>query len=60
MRCCNELENPIGIETRYNYLLSMDMLGGCNELENPIGIETLFHKIACNVVTLVATNLKTR
>jgi len=37
---CNELENPIGIETgkvkNNNLLISIR----CNELENPIGIET--------------------
>ncbi len=38
--CCNELENPIGIETKYVYQQAVSMGMRCNELENPIGIET--------------------
>ena len=39
MRCCNELENPIGIETHCPIGCFRQSLS-CNELENPIGIET--------------------
>jgi len=38
---CNELENPIGIETLHSSPGFMQP-GRCNELENPIGIETHF------------------
>ena len=38
---CNELENPIGIETSGMSTDGNDVGIGCNELENPIGIETL-------------------
>ena len=36
---CNELENPIGIET-WSMRPSRQPHPRCNELENPIGIET--------------------
>ena len=38
---CNELENPIGIETLQHFAYLIFDLLGCNELENPIGIETV-------------------
>ena len=37
---CNELENPIGIETKNNCKKWNLCFSRCNELENPIGIET--------------------
>ena len=37
---CNELENPIGIETRPTSESAIIGIISCNELENPIGIET--------------------
>ena len=37
---CNELENPIGIETLTGLLWNGRASYCCNELENPIGIET--------------------
>ena len=40
INCCNELENPIGIETRKSQRAEKTALVSCNELENPIGIET--------------------
>jgi len=57
---CNELENPIGIETSPCDSSITMISGGCNELENPIGIETglSFWEMIC--VDGVATNLKTR
>jgi len=38
---CNELENPIGIETYFMYYFIIVWYCRCNELENPIGIETM-------------------
>ena len=38
---CNELENPIGIETMPLHHKDAYSLMRCNELENPIGIETI-------------------
>jgi len=39
---CNELENPIGIETLLHGL-TPTARWSCNELENPIGIETSYN-----------------
>jgi len=56
---CNELENPIGIETE-NLGISIPELFSCNELENPIGIETDKTQTTRIIERTVATNLKTR
>jgi len=58
--CCNELENPIGIETIPPGSGGSSPALGCNELENPIGIETLKGTYWIELDTRVATNLKTR
>ena len=56
---CNELENPIGIETLLFAYLTNHVVC-CNELENPIGIETYRVPIIVAKGSDVATNLKTR
>ena len=56
---CSELENPIGIETKFPDDAKV-LEGRCSELENPIGIETDF--VLCKITRhkIVAANLKTR
>ena len=48
--CCNELENPIGIETVMVFGMSRLKSDSCNELENPIGIETMLRAAAIATV----------
>ncbi len=59
MLSCNELENPIGIETFIEEEKG-DVFSCCNELENPIGIENSPEAKEETSDGYVATNLKTR